>query len=62
MSSSRFEWPATPPRADGPLAGITIDTDSLVGEYCKAMGWDPGSRHPESETVEKLGLRDLVGE
>ena len=30
--------------------------------YYQAMGWDPESRKPTRETVEKLGLTNLVGE
>jgi len=51
-----------PPKEEGPLAGVTIDIDTLVSEYCKAMGWDPEIRRPTSETLEKLGLTNLVGE
>ena len=52
----------SPPKEDGPLAGVTIDIDTLISEYCKAMGWDPQTRKPTRETLEKLGLTDLVGE
>jgi aldehyde:ferredoxin oxidoreductase len=50
----------TPPQTDGPLAGITIDVDSLACEYRQAMGWDPDSGKPEDTTLDKLGLTDLV--
>ena len=50
----------TPPQEDGPLAGVTIDVDSLAREYRQAMGWDPDSGKPEDTTLDKLGLTDLV--
>ena len=49
----------SPPQEDGPLAGITIDVDSLAREYRQAMGWDPDSGQPDQATLIKLGLRDL---
>jgi aldehyde:ferredoxin oxidoreductase len=49
-----------PPQEDGPLAGVTIDVDSLAREYRQAMGWDPDSGQPEGSTLEKLGLTELV--
>jgi aldehyde:ferredoxin oxidoreductase len=49
-----------PPQEEGPLAGITIDIDSLAHEYRKAMGWNPHSGTPEAATLERLGLRTLV--
>ena len=44
----------------GPVAGVTIDEDSLAREYRKAMGWDPESGHPTDSTLERLGLKELV--
>jgi len=49
-----------PPQEEGPLAGITIDIDSLAHGYRKAMGWDPHSGVPADATLEKLGLRALI--
>ena len=49
-----------PPKAEGPLEGVTIDIDSLSHEYNKAMGWDPDSGYPTDETVERLGLKKLM--
>ncbi|KPJ51461.1 MAG: hypothetical protein AMJ37_04795 [Dehalococcoidia bacterium DG_18] len=49
-----------PPKSDGPLAGITIDIDSLASEYRKAMGWDPDSGHPTEATLERLGLKEFT--
>jgi aldehyde:ferredoxin oxidoreductase len=49
-----------PPKSEGPLTGITIDIDSLVSEYYKAMGWDAASGYPIDSTLEQLGLKDLI--
>ncbi len=48
-----------PPKDEGPLAGVTIDIDSLAYEYWKAMGWDPQSGEPTGDTLKKLGLQQL---
>ena len=55
----------SPPLASGPLEDVTIDNDSLVRDYCIAMGWDPETGIPTEETVRRLGLAfalDGVGE
>jgi aldehyde:ferredoxin oxidoreductase len=49
-----------PPQEEGPLAGVTIDIESLAGEYGKAMGWDPATGLPARATLKRLGLSDLV--
>jgi aldehyde:ferredoxin oxidoreductase len=49
-----------PPQEEGPVAGVTLDVDSLAREYRQAMGWDAESGKPDDATLEKLGLRDLV--
>lgn len=49
-----------PPQKSGPVAGITIDADSLVREYRQAMGWGPVSGKPMDTTLEKLGLTQLI--
>ena len=49
-----------PPQEEGPVAGVTLDVDSLAREYRQAMGWDPDSGQPEESTLEKLGLKQLV--
>ena len=51
-----------PPQEDGPLAGVTIDVDSLAREYRQAVGWDPDSGKPNDGTLEKLGLTQLVSD
>jgi aldehyde:ferredoxin oxidoreductase len=49
-----------PPQQEGPLAGVTVDVDSLAREYRQAMGWDPDSGKPDDEALDRLGLTDLV--
>jgi aldehyde:ferredoxin oxidoreductase len=49
-----------PPQAEGPLAGVTIDVDHLAQEFRQAMGWDAETGAPTKETLEKLGLAELV--
>ena len=45
-----------PPLGDGPLAGITIELETMVREYLELMGWDPQTALPRRERVEALGL------
>ncbi len=49
-----------PPQEDGPVAGITIDIESLAREYRQAMGWDPQTGQPDEATLEKYGLSELI--
>jgi len=49
-----------PPQEEGPVAGVTLDVDSLAREYRQAMGWDPDSGIPDENTLAKLGLIQLV--
>ena len=49
-----------PPKSKGPLKGITIDIDTLVKEYYKAMEWDADSGEPTDTCLTRLGLSELV--
>ncbi len=49
-----------PPKDEGPLAGITLDVDTLAREYWEAMGWDAATGHPTQDTLERLGLAHFV--
>jgi aldehyde:ferredoxin oxidoreductase len=49
-----------PPLTEGPLANVTIDIENLAREYRQAMGWDADTASPTNETLEKLGLAQLV--
>ena len=49
-----------PPKGEGPLKGITIDIDTLVKEYYKAMDWSENSGEPTEACLTGLGLSELV--
>jgi aldehyde:ferredoxin oxidoreductase len=49
-----------PPQNAGPLAGVTIDVDRLARDYRQAMGWNAETGDPTKETLEKLGLAELI--
>lgn len=51
-----------PPLEAGPVAGVTIDLDTQVKDYCRAMGWDPDTGVPTPETLEKLGLEFVAAD
>ena len=49
-----------PPLTAGRLKGITIDSEGLKKQYYEAMGFDPVTGHIQPETIEALGLRDIL--
>jgi aldehyde:ferredoxin oxidoreductase len=49
-----------PPQKEGPLAGITVDADTLVKEYLTAMDWDPKTAKPSKKKLMELGLEDVA--
>lgn len=53
-----------PPLKAGPLKDITIDINTLTGEYCEKMGWDPKTGKPSLKKLDELGLekvsKDLI--
>ena len=51
-----------PAMATGPLAGITIDIDTLSRDFREAMGWDRDTAFPTKETLRTLGLLSLIGD
>ncbi len=51
-----------PPKKEGPLAGVTIDEDTLVKEYLAAMDWDQVTAKPSRKKLEELGLKDVARE
>jgi len=51
-----------PPHKVGPLAGITVDADTLVREYVAAMDWDPATARPSEKKLKELGLDDIAEE
>jgi aldehyde:ferredoxin oxidoreductase len=51
-----------PPQEEGPLAGVTVDEDTLVKEYLSAMDWDPKTAKPSKKRLQELGLEDVARE
>ena len=49
-----------PPLEKGATAGITIDEEALIDEYCAAMDWHRVTAMPSDRRLEELGLRELV--
>jgi aldehyde:ferredoxin oxidoreductase len=49
-----------PPHQEGPVAGITIDIESLRQEYFRSMGWDSKTGVPLEDTLKDLNIRDVV--
>ena len=41
----------------GPLKGVTVDMDTQVKDYLKAIGWNTETGVPTKETLESLGRR-----
>lgn len=44
----------------GPLAGITVDEDTLYSEYLAAMDWDTETTKPSRKKLLELGLDDVA--
>ncbi|TET16621.1 MAG: aldehyde ferredoxin oxidoreductase [Dehalococcoidia bacterium] len=51
-----------PPPKEGPLAGVTIDEDTLVRECLTAMDWDLKTAKPSKKKLQELGLEDVARE
>jgi aldehyde:ferredoxin oxidoreductase len=52
-----------PPLERGPLAGASLDMDTLVIEYMKGRDWDPETGWPSRELLESLGgLEDVIAD
>ncbi len=51
-----------PPINVGPTAGVTIDIDTLVGEFHDAMAWDRASGAIAKDRLAKLGLGELLAD
>ena len=49
-----------PAQTEGPLAGVTVDEDTMVKEYLAAMDWDAKTTKPSKKKLEELGLEDVV--
>jgi len=66
LNSLEFKVPdrvlGIPPLKEGPLAGITIDEDTLDREYLAAMDWDLKTAKPSKKKLLELGLADVAQE
>jgi len=51
-----------PPPERGPLAGITVDEETLDSEYLAAMDWDLKTAKPSRRKLLELGLEDVARE
>lgn len=49
-----------PPLPDGPLKGVTLRNREQVSAHWKAFGWDERTGAPLPETVERLGIPELL--
>ncbi len=49
-----------PPLQEGANRGRTVDLGRLIHDYWQTSGWDPESGIPTQETLEKLGLYELL--
>jgi len=49
-----------PPQKEGPVAGVTVDEDTMVKEYLAVMDWDAKTAKPSKKKLQELGLEDVV--
>ena len=49
-----------PPLPDGPLKGVRLNNRAQVSAHWKAFGWDENTGVPLPETIERLGIDDLL--
>jgi aldehyde:ferredoxin oxidoreductase len=49
-----------PPLKEGPLANVTIDDDTMIKDYLKAVDWDLTTTRPSAKKLRELGLSQLV--
>ena len=49
-----------PPLKEGPVAGVTIDEDTMIKEYLTAMDWDLKTAKPSKKKLVELGLADVA--
>lgn len=49
-----------PPLPDGPLKGVQLRNEEQVSLHWKAFGWDEKTGHPLPETIERLGIGELL--
>ncbi|MBE7003084.1 MAG: aldehyde ferredoxin oxidoreductase [Ruminococcaceae bacterium] len=51
-----------PPLPDGPLKGVRLNNRAQVNAHWRAFGWDEATGVPLPETVERLGLGELLAQ
>jgi aldehyde:ferredoxin oxidoreductase len=51
-----------PPLKAGPVAGVTVDEDTMIKEYLTAMDWDLRTAKPSKKKLLELGLADVARE
>jgi aldehyde:ferredoxin oxidoreductase len=49
-----------PPLKEGPVAGVTVDEDTMIKEYLTAMDWDLETAKPSKDKLLELGLADVA--
>jgi aldehyde:ferredoxin oxidoreductase len=47
---------------EGPVAGVTVDEDTMIKEYLTAMDWDLNTAKPSRKKLLELGLEDVAQE
>jgi aldehyde:ferredoxin oxidoreductase len=51
-----------PSLKEGPVAGVTVDEDTMIKEYLQAMDWDLKTAKPSKRKLLELGLADVAQE
>ena len=51
-----------PPLKEGPVAGVTVDEETMIREYLTAMDWDLKTTKPSKKKLLELGLEDVAQE
>ena len=49
------------PLNGGPTKGVTLDMDSLIGEFQRTVGWDASTGGPTMETLKRLDISEVAG-
>jgi aldehyde:ferredoxin oxidoreductase len=64
LNPLQFEVPGRilgdPPQPTGNLRQITVDINTQVREYCRAMDWDPDTAVPSRARLLSLGLEEVA--
>ena len=51
-----------PPLEKGPVAKVTLDDETMIKDYLKAMDWDTATTRPSGSKLKELGLDRLAGD